>query len=153
MGWYVGRRLIEILPVFFGVLLVVFAISHLTPGDPVLIALGEHATPAAVEKVRAELQLNDPLPVQFVKYLGRVLQGDLGRSIQNSERVTVLLAKRFPATIELTLGAMLIASVVGVLTGVVAATRQHSWFDGLSMFVALFVPGVVPYLRPARLYA
>ena len=91
-----------------------------------------------MEKVRAELQLNDPLPVQFVKYLGRVLQGDLGRSIQNSERVTVLLAKRFPATIELTLGAMLIASVVGVLTGVVAATRQHSWFDGLSMFVALF---------------
>ena len=138
MGWYVARRLIEILPVFFGVLLVVFAISHLTPGDPVLIALGEHATPAAVEKLRAELQLNDPLPVQFAKYLGRVLQGDLGRSIQNSERVTVLLAKRFPATIELTLGAMLIASVVGVLTGVIAATRQHSWFDGLSMFVALF---------------
>src|SRR5207247_3883354 len=138
MGWYVGRRLIEILPVFFGVLLVVFAISHLTPGDPVLIALGEHATPAAVEKLRAELQLNDPLPVQFAKYLGHVLQGDLGRSIQNSERVTVLLAKRFPATIELTLGAMLIASVVGVLTGVVAATRQHSWFDWLSMFRATF---------------
>ena len=63
MSWYVGRRLIEILPVFFGVLLVVFAIAHLTPGDPVLVALGEHATPAAVEKLRAELQLNDPLPV------------------------------------------------------------------------------------------
>src|SRR5256712_7382855 len=138
MGWYVGRRLIEILPVFFGLILIVLAISHLPPGDPVLIALGEHATPAAVDKLRAQLQLNDPLPVQFVKYLGRVLRGDLGRSIQNSEQVTVLLAKRFPATIELTLGAMLIASVIGVLTGVVAATRQNSWFDGMSMFVALF---------------
>ncbi len=138
MGRYIGRRLIEILPVFFGVVLVVFAISHLSPGDPVLIQLGEHATPAAIEKLRAELQLNDPLPVQFAKYLGRVLQGDLGRSIQSNERVTVLLATRFPATIELTVGAMLIASVVGVLTGVVAATRQNSWFDGMSMFVALF---------------
>src|SRR2546428_651777 len=138
MGCSVGGRLIETLPVFFGALLVVFATSHPPPGDLFPIAVAKHATPAAVEKLRAELQLNHPLPVQFVKYLGRVLQGDLGRSIQNSERVTVLLAKRFPATIELTLGAMLIASVVGVLTGVVAATRQHSWFDGLSMFVALF---------------
>src|SRR5207245_5810770 len=101
MSWYVARRLLEILPVFFGVILVVFAISHLTPGDPVLIALGEHATPTAVAKLRAELQLNDPLPVQFVKYLGRVLRGDLGRSIQSSEQVTVLLAKRFPETVEL----------------------------------------------------
>ena len=99
MGRYVGRRLLEMIPVFFGVLLIVFAISHLTPGDPVLIALGEHATPAAIEKLRAELQLNDPLPVQFVKYLGRVLQGDLGRSIQNNDRVTVMLATRFPATL------------------------------------------------------
>src|SRR3989441_12878080 len=105
MGWYIGRRLIEILPVFIGVILVVFAISHLTPGDPVVIALGEHATPAAVEKLRAQLQLNDPLPVQFVKDLGRVLRGDLGRSIQNSQQVTVLLSKQFAATIELTVGA------------------------------------------------
>src|SRR5256712_11160958 len=138
MGWYVAARLLDIPHVVFGDILVVFAISHLAPGDPALMALGDHATPTAVAKLRAELQLNDPLPVQFVKYLGRVLRGDLGRSIQSSEQVTVLLAKRFPATIELTLGAMLIASVIGVLTGVVAATRQNSWFDGMSMFVALF---------------
>jgi peptide/nickel transport system permease protein len=138
MGRYLGRRLLEIIPVFFGVLLVVFTISHLTPGDPVLIALGERATPDAIEALRAELQLDDPLPVQFKKYLGRALRGDLGRSIQNNERVTVELGTRFPATIELTFAAMLIASLVGIATGVVAAARQNSWFDGVSMFAALF---------------
>ena len=138
MTRYVGRRLVETVPVVFGVLLVVFVIAHLTPGDPVLIALGEHATPEAVEQLRAELQLDDPLPVAFLKYLSHVLRGDLGRSIQNNERVTVELATRFPATIELSLAAMLIASVVGILTGVLAAVRQNSWFDGLSMFAALF---------------
>jgi peptide/nickel transport system permease protein len=138
MGRYVGRRLVEIVPVFFGVLLIVFVIAHLTPGDPVLIALGEHATPEAIERLRAELDLDEPLPLQFFKYMGRVMRGDLGRSIQNNERVIVELGTRFPATIELTFAAMLIASVVGIATGVVAAARQNSWFDGASMFVALF---------------
>jgi len=99
--------------------------------------LGEHASPATVEKFRAELRLNDPLPVQFVRYLGGVLHGDLGRSIKQNERVTVQLATRFPATFELTITAMLIASIVGILTGVVAAARQNSWFDAVSMFAAL----------------
>ncbi len=138
MGRYVGRRLVEIVPVFFGVLLIVFVIAHLTPGDPVLIALGEHATPEAIDRLRAELDLDEPLPLQFIKYMGRVMRGDLGRSIQNNERVIVELGTRFPATIELTFAAMLIASVVGIATGVVAAARQNSWFDGASMFVALF---------------
>jgi len=134
---YVGRRLLELVPVAFGVLLVVFVISHLTPADPVLVILGEHASPATVERLRAQLRLNDPLPVQFVRYLGGVLHGDLGRSIKQNERVTVQLATRFPATFELTITAMLIASLVGILIGVVAAARQNSWFDAVSMFTAL----------------
>jgi peptide/nickel transport system permease protein len=138
MGGYLGRRLLELVPVFFGVLLVVFVIAHLTPGDPVQIALGEHATPEAIERLRAELDLDEPLPVQFGRYMSQVLRGDLGRSIQTNERVIVELGTRFPATIELTFGAMLIASVVGILTGVIAATRQNSLFDGASMFAALF---------------
>ncbi len=138
MSRYIGRRLLEIVPVIFGVLIVVFTIAHLTPGDPVLVLLGERATPEAIERLRAQLHLNDALPVQFMKYLGQVLQGDLGNSIQNNERVTVELATRFPATIELTGAAMLIASTVGILMGVLAATRQNSFFDGASMFAALF---------------
>lgn len=138
MTRYLGRRLLEVVPVFFGVLLVVFAIAHLTPGDPALIALGEHASPEAIDRLREELRLNDPLPVQFINYMAQILRGDLGRSIQSNERVIVDLATKFPATIELTLAAMLIASVVGILTGVIAAVRQHSWFDGTSMVVALF---------------
>lgn len=138
MARYVGRRLVEMVPVSFGVLLIVFVIAHLTPADPVLVLLGEHASPAAVDRMRAELRLNDPLPLQFLGYLGGVLHGDLGRSIKEGEQVRVQLATRFPATIELTVAAMLIASIVGILTGVVAAARQNSWFDGLSMFAALF---------------
>jgi len=138
MTRYLLRRLLAMVPVFFGVLLVVFVISRLTPGDPAVVMLGEKATPEAVARLREVLGLNDPLPVQFLKYLGRALQGDFGRSIQSNERVLVDLATRFPATIELTFAAMLLASTAGVATGVLAALRQHSWFDGLSMFIALF---------------
>lgn len=138
MTRYLFRRLLELVPVFFGVILVVFVISRLTPGDPAVVMLGEKATPEAVAQLRLALGLNDPLPVQFGRYLGRAVRGDFGRSIQSNERVVVDLATRFPATAELTFGAMLIASTVGVLTGVIAAARRNSWFDGVSMFVALF---------------
>lgn len=138
MGRLLGRRLLELVPVFFGVLLVVFAINHLIPGDPALVMLGERANPEAVERLRKELGLNDPLPIQFFGYLGRAVRGDLGRSIQSNERVIIELATRFPATIELTFAAMLVASIVGILTGLIAAARQNSWFDGLSMITALF---------------
>ncbi len=138
MSRYLGRRLLELVPVSFGVLLVVFTIAHLTPADPAIVLLGEHATPEAIARIRGELHLNDPLPVQFVRYLAGVVHGDLGNSIQSNERVTVELATRFPATIELAFAAMLIASAVGIFTGILAATRQNSFFDGASMFVALF---------------
>lgn len=138
MSRYLLRRALEMVPVFFGVILVVFIISRLTPGDPARIILGERATPEAMAQLREALGLDEPLPLQFAGYLGRAVRGDLGRSIQSNERVIVDLATRFPATVELTAAAMLIASIVGVFTGVVAAARQHSWFDGLSMVVALF---------------
>ena len=138
MGRYLGRRFLELIPVFFGVLLVVFAISHLTPGDPALVMLGERATPESIERLREELGLKEPLHVQFFRYMGRVVRGDLGESIQSDERVIVELGQRFPATVELTLAAMVIASVMGILTGAIAAARQNSWFDGTSMVVALF---------------
>ncbi|HEY6103938.1 MAG TPA: ABC transporter permease [bacterium] len=138
MTRYLFRRLLELVPVFFGVILVVFVISRLTPGDPAVVMLGEKATPEAVAQLRRVLGLNDPLPVQFGRYFGRAVRGDFGRSIQSNERVVVDLATRFPATMELTFGAMLIASTVGVLTGVLAAARRNTWFDGVSMFVALF---------------
>ncbi len=138
MSRYIVRRLLELVPVAFGVLLVVFTIAHLTPADPAIVLLGEHATPEAIARIRGELHLNDPLPVQFLHYLAGVVHGDLGNSIQSNERVTVELATRFPATIELTFAAMLLASAVGIFTGIVAATRQNSVFDGASMLVALF---------------
>lgn len=137
MSRYITRRLLALIPVIFGVLLVVFTITHLTPGDPALLLLGERATPVAMERLRAQLHLNDPLYLQLKDYVVEVLHGG-GHSIKNNERVIVELGTRFPATIELTLAAMLIASTLGILTGILAATHQNSFFDGTSMFVALF---------------
>lgn len=137
MAQYVLRRLIATVPILLGVTIVVFLFLHLIPGDPARVILGERATPEALEQVREELGLNDPLYVQYFRFLGRLLRGDLGRSIVSNTRVSRELATRFPATIELAVAAMLIAVVVGVPAGIISAARQYSLFDHVSMIVAL----------------
>lgn len=137
MAQYVLRRLMATVPILLGVTIVVFLFLHLIPGDPARVILGERATPEALEQVREELGLNDPLYVQYLRFLGRLLRGDLGRSIVSNTRVSHELATRFPATIELAVAAMLIAVVIGVPAGIVSAARQYSLFDHISMMVAL----------------
>lgn len=134
---YVLRRLIATIPILLGVTIVVFMFLHLIPGDPARVILGERATPEALEQVREQLGLNDPLYLQYLRFIGRLLKGDLGRSIVSNTRVSHELATRFPATIELAVAAMIIATLVGVPAGIISATRQYSVFDHISMFVAL----------------
>ncbi|MGE5585859.1 MAG: ABC transporter permease [Bacillota bacterium] len=137
MSQYVLRRLIATIPILLGVTIVVFMFLHLVPGDPARVILGERATPEALEQVREQLGLNDPLHVQYFRFMGRLLEGDLGRSIVSNTRVSHELSTRFPATIELAVAAMIIATVIGVPAGIISATRQYSVFDHASMFVAL----------------
>jgi peptide/nickel transport system permease protein len=137
VGPYILQRLLHTLIVLFGVALLTFALIHLTPGDPVLVMLGTDATPTELERLRHLLGLDQPLYVQFVQYLGRLITGQMGDSIFQHQAVTKLIADRFPATIELTVAAMLIAIAVGLVTGVISALVPYSAFDVLAMFIAL----------------
>jgi len=134
---YVLRRLLLAVPVLFGVSLLVFAVMHLAPGDPAAIMLGAQATREDVERLHRELGLDRPLPVQYARWLGRVLHGDLGRSIPLGREVLPEVLTRFRATLVLTGGALLVAIAIGVPAGIVSATRQYSWLDRLSMGIAV----------------
>ncbi|WP_028783689.1 ABC transporter permease [Thalassobacillus devorans] len=135
---YIIRRLVSLVPVVIGVSILAFSLMHLVPGDPARSILGEKATETQLEMLREELNLNDPLIVQYGNFMGKIATGDLGESIKSKESVAAEIGGRLPATIELTLFAMTIAVVVGVLAGVIAAVKQYSWFDNLSMSGALF---------------
>ncbi|MBM7551357.1 ABC transporter permease [Thalassobacillus pellis] len=135
---YIIRRLVSLIPVLIGVSILAFSLMHLVPGDPARSILGEKATEAQLEALREELNLNDPYIVQYGRFMGQIAQGDLGNSITSKEAVIVEIGSRLPATLELTLFAMGIAVLVGVLAGVIAAVKQYSWFDNISMSGALF---------------
>jgi len=110
---------------------------HITPGDPAELLLGERATETALEALREHLGLNEPLHVQYGMFLKRLMKGDLGETIWTRQKVWVEVKQRFPATIELSIAAMLISSFFGVILGIISATKQYSLFDYLSMLGAL----------------
>jgi peptide/nickel transport system permease protein len=122
--------------VLLGILLVTFIIVHLIPGDPCVAMLGERATPAACDAFRQRFGLNDPMPVQFVRYLLNVAQGNFGDSIRWTRPVVDILAERLPMTIELTICAMLFSTIVGIPLGIVSAIRRGSWIDTVTMIWA-----------------
>lgn len=134
---YIFKRLLALIPIIIGVALIVFLIIHLIPGDPAQIMLGERATNEALVALRESMGLNDSLYVQFWKFFSKLPRGDLGRSIMSNNSVMEELLDRFPATIELSIFAMIFAVVVGVPIGIFAATHQNSWFDNFSMMIAL----------------
>jgi ABC-type dipeptide/oligopeptide/nickel transport system permease component len=134
---YIVKRLVMLIPVLLGVSLLVFVVMHLFAGDPASLMLGQHATREQVEALRRELGLNDPIYVQFGRFLWQLLHGDLGRSLMTRTPVTEELLARFPATIELALFSLAIASVLGVTVGVISAVKRYSIFDYVSMIGAL----------------
>ncbi|MBX6351085.1 MAG: ABC transporter permease [Clostridia bacterium] len=123
-------------PVMIGIAAIVFGLMQIVPGDPAVVLLGQDATPEAVAQLRHALGLDRPLTVQFFSYLGHALRGDLGESIFQHEPVAELVFGRLPATVELALGGLLVALVVGLPLGVLAAVRRGSLFDLLSMAIA-----------------
>jgi peptide/nickel transport system permease protein len=127
------KRLLLLVPILLGVTLVVFLVVHLIPGDAAHLLLGEKASPAALEALRRELGLNQPLYVQYGTFLNHLLHGNLGRSIQSGNPVIQDVLGRFPATIELSLAAMAIALVVGIPFGMLAAVKRNTWIDYTAM--------------------
>jgi len=138
MAGYVLRRLLAIIPTLLGVLLLVFLITRLTPGDPARQIAGAEASEERVEELRRELGLDQPVWVQFGSFLAGAARGDLGRSLLNNRPVTDELTSRFPTTFTITMISMAIALVVGLPLGAIAAARKHSMIDALATLIALF---------------
>jgi peptide/nickel transport system permease protein len=123
------HRLAWFVPTLLGLLAVTFVISRVIPADPVALVAGETATPAQVDALRRQLGYDRPLPVQFLGYVGQLLRGEMGTSLYTTRPIVEDLAHRLPATIELTLVAMVVSVVVGIPLGVLSALWRNSWLD------------------------
>jgi peptide/nickel transport system permease protein len=147
---FIIRRVLVTIPVLLGIVFVVFVLARLVPGDPCRAVLGERATDAVCNDFIARYGLDQPIPVQFVSYLGQLASGDLGDSIKHSRPVTQLLIERLPTTVELTILAMIFAISVGIPLGLLSAYRRNSaadvgtmMFANLGVSIPVFVLGLV----------
>lgn len=164
MTTYILRRLVLMIPVAFLVTIGVFALARLSPADPVLVFAGEERDPAALAAIRKDLGLDQPLPVQYVAWLTRAVQGDLGRSFQNKQKVSEAIMERLPATFELGLAALTISITFALVVGILSAVKRNSVVDLLSSSVTLmgvsfptFFLGIVlillfAYVIPGRIF-
>ena len=129
MSQFLFRRFILLLPVIFGITFVTFALARILPGDPCYAMLGEKATVEQCNAFREREGLNDPILVQFVRYLGDITRGNFGESLKDNRPVTQILLERLPMTLEVTVGAMLFSTFFGVLLGVISAVRRNTAVD------------------------
>ena len=134
---YLLRRILIAVPTLLGVVLLVFLMVRLAPGDPAILLAGEFATPETLEAIRTRYGLDRPLPEQFALYLGALLQGDLGESARSRRPVLEELKTYFPNTVVLATAAILVALATGIPLGILAALRQGSWLDLGVMVLAL----------------
>lgn len=137
MRKFILRRVFNLVPVLLGVSLAAFVTLYLLPGDPAALLAPQNADPQAVAAIRAKHRLDDPLPVRYLAFLGRLARGDLGVSIRNERPVARILFERFLPTVQLAAGALLFAIAVGVTAGVLSAARPRSWVDAACMLFAL----------------
>lgn len=137
MASYILRRLLLVIPVLLGVSLLVFSMVRLIPGDPAIFIAGEHATEEDIDAIREEFGLNRSFPVQYWFFLRNLVRGDLGRSTRTDRPVGVEIWERLPNTLKLASVSMLIASIVGLIAGIISATRPYSFLDYISMVGAM----------------
>ena len=143
MARFILRRLAGLLFVLLGVSILTFFLAQIVPVDPAATALGSNAREEQIAAYRQQLGLDQPAPVQYLSYMGRLLQGDLGQSIRTRRPVIDDLIDYLPATIELSLAAMLVAVLIGIPLGMVASLRRNSWVDALARIFAL-IGGSMP---------
>jgi ABC-type dipeptide/oligopeptide/nickel transport system permease component len=161
---YILRRLLLMIPVAFLVTVGVFVLVRLAPGDPALAFVGEDKSPATIAAIRTEFGLDDPMPVQYVKWVAHAAQGDLGRSFQTHQRVTEAIWERLPATGELGAAALVISIVVALIVGILSAVRRNSVVDlaatsatlaGVSFpsfFLGIILILLFAYVIPGRIF-
>jgi len=140
MFQYVIRRMLWAIPTLLGVFTIIFLLTYLMPGDPVRAVLGEQfqrADPATIQRIRDQLGLDDPWHVQYVRFLYRSVTGDFGRSFVLDESVRDIVGYRFPRTLQLMAAALLVAILIGIPAGILAARYRYTWIDHTLMLVAL----------------
>lgn len=142
---FVIRRALALLPVLIGVTVLVFALIHLTPGDPVMLIMGSDYNEEGAEIIRRQLNLDEPLYIQYLTWLGHVLTGDLGTSLFSNQPVLTILVERIPTTLLLALGGMFFGILLGIPMGVLAAMRPGSAWDQVTRIVALIGVSVPVY--------
>lgn len=143
MHLYIAKRLAALVPILFGLTLIVFFIMALIPGDPALAILGAYATPENVARLNAQLGLDEPLPVQYLTWLGNLLEGDLGRSYSLNRPVLDEVVERFSATLILAGAALVLCTIFGLLAGIVSAVRQYGLADKavtLAVLIGISMP-------------
>jgi len=133
--WVVCKRLLQALPTVFGIVVITFLLTRALPGDPAVFFAGPAATPESIAEIRSELGLDQPWPVQFARYVGELSRGELGESMTTGQSVMQELLTRLPASLELTLVALVLSLCIALPLGVLAATHQDSWIDQLCRFV------------------
>jgi peptide/nickel transport system permease protein len=145
MWTYLARRIVQALPVFFGISVLTFVLIYYLPADPARMYAGPSATVATVARIRHELGLDQPLWVQYVDYMGRVLHGDLGFSYRKQIAVTTLILDRIPYTLELIAGGVFFELALGLPIGVASAVARGRWVDRVGMILALLGISAPPF--------
>ena len=135
---YILKRLLLMIPILLGICLIVQILIDITPGDPAKIIAGATASPEDYQKVREDLRLDDPFWVRFGRFIGNAVQGDFGKSFSTKRDVWEDISARFPYTLILAFSSCLLAVVIGLPLGLVAAVNQNTWKDSLSMVLSLF---------------
>ncbi len=134
---YFINRLLQAIPVLFGVIIITFILMYVIPGDPVVSMVGERYSEETIQRLREEMHLNDPVPIQFIRYVGNVLKGDFGKSFITGEPVTVIIMEKFPNTMMLAVVAMIFAVLIGVSLGMISSISPGSILDRGIMILAL----------------
>ncbi len=135
---YILKRILNLIIMLFAVSVIIFLLIRLAPGDPARTMAGEHASAEMLEQMRREWGLDKPIYEQYIIWLRHAIRGDLGRSILTHESVFKELLYRFPNTLELSIFAMIFATLIGLIAGIVSAVKRYSFFDYFTMFIALF---------------
>jgi len=132
---FLPRRLLQLVPTLFLVSVIIFSLQQLLPGDPALVMAGEERDPAVIEQIRKQYRLDQPLPVQYVHWVGNVLTGNLGESMRIKQPVAELIAAKLPVTVQLATMAMLFALAIGIPAGILSAVKKDSaWDVGANVF-------------------
>lgn len=144
---YILKRILYLIPILLGVSAIIFALKTITPGDPARQILGNDASEEQVQAKREELGLNDPVIVQYVRYIGGIVtRGDFGDSYRTGEPVLSEILPRLWTSAKITLGAVIIGAVVGVLLGIISALKKYTWADSLVLVVSMFFQSVPEFV-------